>query len=111
MGLTHRQVTSYYQLKGGNRLLPCIHPTANAGRALFVMGYTALNFLLFARPKTSQLDKYHRSAAAHKQVRADLLLYDPFVTSSVVVCSAVVCHDLCGEVLKAEYSHSFVLRP
>ena len=75
-------------------------------RVALVVGYSALNFLVFARPKTSQLDNYQRSAVTHKQVRTDLLLYDPLVTSS-----AVVCHDLCGEVLKAEHSHSVVLRP
>lgn len=110
MGLTHRQGTSDCRLKGSSRLLACVHPTANVGVALLV-GCSALDFLMFARPKTSPLDNYHRSAVIHTQVLTDLLLCDPLPTSSAVVHPAVVCCDLCGEVLKAEHSHSVALRP
>lgn len=65
-------------------------------RVALVVGYSALNFLVFARPKASQLGNDRRSAVTRKQVRTDLLLRDPLVTSS-----AVVRHDLCGEVLTA----------
>lgn len=81
-------------------------PHHNCRVAPVVLGYSALNFHLFARSNTSQLDNYHRSAVTHKQVCTDLLLHDPSVTSS-----AVVCHNLCGEVLTARRSHSVVLRP
>lgn len=78
--------------------------TTAAGAAV-LGGCSALNCLVFASPKASQLGDT-TDQQYHTRGRTGLLL-----PSSVVTSSVVVCHGLCGDVLEAEHGHPVVLRP